>query len=225
MGTYSKETSSTLKAGAKPWVLIIAAIVAVCLAALCCLMVFAGIVLFQIRTNTTVAPLPQIVPQGSTSPGIPSPPSQPTAVETSPALDPKALPLFGSTSLQRGFSPDPISVDAQAGGTLDTSALNLACGFTTAAPSFTFRLSGGASETFLRIFFTAADGTDTTLVVFTPNQEWKCADNSSFGGLFDPVMDFDFAPSGSYAVWAGTQKSGTHAAGKLYIPQSASTAP
>ena len=220
-----KETGSTPKSSSTNRVLIIAGIVVVCLAGLCCLVIVAGILLFQIRTRETIVPLPQSLPQVITVTAAPALPFQPTVAASMPSLDYGAEALSGSTSLQRGFSPDPFSVDAMAGGRIDTSALGLDCGFTTQAPSFTFRYGGGASETFLRIFFTASDGTDTTLVVYTPDGEWKCADNSTYGGLVDPLMDFEFGPSGKYVLWAGTKLSDTYAKGKIYITASQSIAP
>jgi hypothetical protein len=220
-----KETNSTPKARSNNSVLLIAAVVALCLAGICCLLIVAGILLFQIRTNQTVMPLPQILPQVQTGTVVPYLPGGPGVAETPAILDYNADPLFGSTSLQRAFTPDPYFVDVQAGGTVHVTSFNIDCGFTTSAPSFTFRYGGGASETFLRIFFTASDGTDTMLVVYTPKQEWQCADDSSYGGLVDPVVDLEFGPSGKYVIWVGTKLSDTYAAGKLYITGSESIAP
>jgi hypothetical protein len=215
--SMEKESFAAPKASSNKLILVIAAVVALCLASLCCLLLVVAILFLQIRATPTIVPLPQVVPLAPTSTVAPPEPSS--------SLDPTAAPLFGSTSLQRGFTPDPFFVEAQAGGTLDTSTLDLACGFTTPAPSFTFRIGGGASDTFLRIFFTANDSTDTTLGVLTPHQEWKCADDSSYGGLKDPVIDFDMAPSGKYVLWVGTKMSGTRAAGKIYITASQAITP
>ena len=141
-------------------------------------------------------------------------------------LDDEGDALYGLADLQRGFSPDPYIVGVGAGGTFDTSAMNLACGFTTVAPTFAFRLSGGASEGFLRIYFVASDGgMDTKLIVHTPNQEWICINNSSNSSGVGPVLDIEYAPSGSYAVWVGMQESDTYAPGMLYITQSANNTP
>jgi hypothetical protein len=220
-----KESQTTTKAGSKKPILVIVAVAALGLAALCCLLLVAGILVLRTRTNPPIIPLPQVVPHAPTSTIAPTLPVQPVPVEPASNLDPAAAPLFGSIHLQRGFLPDPFLVDLQAGGIVDTSPIGQACGFTTPAPSFTFRIGGGASDTFLRFFFTASDGTDTTLVVLTPHHEWLCADDSSYGSLVDPVIDFDMAPSGSYFIWAGTKVSGTYAAGKLYITSLESIAP
>jgi hypothetical protein len=141
-------------------------------------------------------------------------------------LDYEVDPLYGLADLQRGFSPDPYMVGVGAGGTFDTSAMNLACGFTTVAPTFAFRLSGGASEGFLRIYFVPSDaGIDTKLIVHTPDQEWICKDISSNSSGVGPVLDMEYAPSGSYTIWVGMQESDVYAPGMLYITQSANNTP
>lgn len=141
-------------------------------------------------------------------------------------LDHKGDPLYGLADLQRGFSPDPYIVGVGAGGTFDTSAMNLACGFTTVAPTFAFSLSGGASEGFLRIYFVPSDdGMDTKLIVHTPDQEWICINSSSNSSGAAPVLDIEYAPSGSYAIWVGMPQSDVYAPGMLYITQSASNTP
>lgn len=220
-----KETGSTPKSSSTNRVLIIAGIVVVCLAGLCCLVIVAGFLLFQIRTRETIVPLPQILPPPPSTTVVPALPTLPPAQTTTPSLGLSADPLFGSTRLQRGFLPDPFTVDAAAGGDVDTSDFGLECGFTTLAPTYAFNYGGGASETFLRIFFTAVDGSDTTLVVYTPNQEWQCAVSSSNIWDSNPVMDFEAGPSGKYVIWVGTAVSGADIAGKLSITGSQSVTP
>ncbi len=163
-----------------------------------------------------------------TSPSIPDSTSRPTASanDISGILDYEADPIWGPTNLQRGFSPDPRVIGLGSDGIVDTSATNLACGFTTNAPTFVFNLSGGASEGFLRIYFVSSDtGMAATLIVHTPNQEWICKDNSSNGNGADPVIDIQYAASGKYAVWVGTQQSGASILGMLNITQSAANTP
>ena len=162
----------------------------------------------------TPSPAPTITPMAS--PNIPPSPS---------ILDYQADPLYGSASLQRGFTPDPYIIAVGAGGTVDTSTLNFDCGFTTSSPTFGFSLSGGAEEGFLRIFYATSDNTDTTLVVYTPNQEWICMDTSSFGSGINPVIEIEYAPSGNYAVWVGAKQIDTYGTGRLFITQSVNTTP
>ncbi len=160
---------------------------------------------------------------GNSQQTVPSSPGIPAAASI---LDYEADPLYGLADLQRGFSPDPHIVGVGAGGTSDTSGVNLACGFTTQAPTFAFNLSGGASEGFLRIYFVSSDaGMNATLIVHTPNQEWLCKDNSSNGSGAAPVIDIEYAASGNYAIWVGMQQSDVYAPGMLSITESASNTP
>jgi hypothetical protein len=153
-------------------------------------------------------------------------PTESVRSDISKILDYEADPLYGLADLQRGFSPDPYIVGVGAGGTFDTSAVNLACGFTTNAPTFVFSLSGGASEGFLRIYFVPSDdGMDTRLIIHTPNQEWICKDNSSNSNGTDPVFDIEYAASGKYAIWVGMPQSDTYAPGMLFITESANNTP
>jgi hypothetical protein len=154
-----------------------------------------------------------------------SPTTPPTPLTSSTILDYQADPLYGFADLQRGFDPDPHIVAAGAGGTVDTSSMNLECGFTTSSPTFGFSLTGGAEEGFLRIFYATSDKTDTTLIIHTPNQDWICMDNSSFGNGMDPVIDIEFAPSGDYAVWVGAKQNDTYGTGRLSITQSQNNTP
>jgi hypothetical protein len=151
--------------------------------------------------------------------------TEPTLLDGPAALDYSAEPLFGPADLIRAFSPDPYTVNVQAGGTLDTSGLDLSCGFVTSRPTFRFSLKGGASDTFLRIYFVPGEQMDTTLIIHSPDEKWICVDDPSDSSGMDPVIDFEFAPSGQYAIWVGTVSRDTQVAGGLYITQSAENAP
>jgi len=221
-----KEVNSIPNAKSNKGTWLIIAVVAICILMVCCLLIISGIFLIpKAWNNKTVVPESQTVSPVQTNPVVPPKPTATTSVDTSTTLDYEADPLFGSASLQRGFSPDPHTVAVGAGGTVDTSRLNLDCGFTTSSPTFTFKLSGGASEGFLRIFYATSDGTDTTLVVHTPDQKWICMDNSSYGNGTDPVIDIDYAASGEYAIWVGTHQSDTYGTGSLSITESSNTTP
>jgi hypothetical protein len=167
-----------------------------------------------------------ITPSSASIPNVPSSPTESANSGISRILDYEVDPLYGLANLQRGFSPDPHIVGVGAGGTFDTSAINLACGFTTDAPTFAFNLSGGASEGFLRIYFVPSDdGMDTKLIVHTPNQEWICKDNSSNSSRAGPVLDIEYAASGKYSIWVGMQQSDIYAPGMLFITESANNTP
>jgi hypothetical protein len=205
--------SSTNRPGGWVWAPILACLF-LCWPLICCCCLVLGIagwIAGPPRGNAV--PETQNIPPVVTIPALPG------------GLDPAAEPLFGSVHLQRGFTPDPYPVELVAGGRVDTSALEQDCGFTSSPPAFSFRLSGGASETFLRIFFSAYDNTATTLLVHTPQDEWLCEDGSFLNSGKDPVMDFQFAPSGQYDIWVGTRADASPTTGTLLITQSMDVTP
>jgi hypothetical protein len=213
--SMEKETSSAPKTRSNRKIWLIVTIVVGCLLLACCLAIVVGILLLRpVSRNKTVAPEVQTVSTLSSVPNVPL------------ILDYEIDPVFGSTSLQRGFSPDPYVAGMGAGGTFDSSQNNLACGFTTNAPTFTFNLSGGASEGFLRIYFVPSDtGQKATLILHTPDQSWMCADNPSTNNGTNPSIDIQYATSGKYAVWVGLHQGNVFAPGMLYITEAASNTP
>lgn len=204
-----KSSNPTTVTNSKKKTGIIIALALLCGVLLCCLVLMAGILVYRF-TRSSPTPIPA------------SPTIAPTAASF---FDIQAEPINGSVKLQRGFTPDPFTVDIRAGGTEDTTVLKLDCGFTTSAPMFTFSLSGGASETLLRIYYTASDQTDTTLIVYTPDSDWICMDNNDLNGSADPVIDIDFAPSGQYSIWVGTKQRDSYVTGKLFITGSRENTP
>ena len=183
----------------------------------CCLALGAG-GFFTDTPWSDAPPLPGIedIPPVQTMPAIPLIPTR-TPVPGS-LLDPDAGPLFGSTSLESGFSPDPYSVDVEAGGGVDTTDSSPACGYTSYHPAFVLDWEvGDVPQSFLRIFFTPDDEADTTLLVHTPDGEWLCEEDS--------VLDVPSASPGEYAIWVGTREDGTPAEGSLFITRSEDVTP
>jgi hypothetical protein len=204
----------------------IAAFILFCAAlAMCVVMIAAGALFF--------APLGIMQTAATDMPGVPAVETVPAAtaggeqtpVGTALPLDPDAEPSFGSEILQRGFTPDPFRVEVTGGGSADTAVMEMHCGFTSANPAFSFVLRGGASESFLRIYFISDDDTDSTLIVHAPQGEWMCSDNYTYGAGLDPVIEFEFGPSGEYDIWVGTHESGSQSPGSLYVTQSEQNKP
>ena len=157
---------------------------------------------------------PEDFPPVLTVPAIPDLPSRTPA--PSPILDPQGIPLFGSATLESGFSPDPYRVEVEAGGSVDTAELSPACGYTSYHPAFVLDWDGG-TEPFLRLFFTPADEANTALLVHTPEGEWLCETGT--------VLDLPSAPAGEYAIWVGTPEKGITVPGSLSISGSRDVTP
>ena len=218
-------SSSPRKSNSTRTIVLIVAIVVVCLVVLCCILVIAGVLLFQPATVERIfGPIQPVAPPGNV-PVIASTPTLSSDIYPTGTLIIEGEPLYWSADLQRGFSPDPSAAPVGAGGYFDTSLVNLPCGFTTEFPTAAFHLYGGASEGFLRIYFVSSDSSmDATLILYTPGQEWLCADSSS-SASGAPLIDMEFAASGRYVVWVGITQSEVYAPGMLYITQSRDNTP
>lgn len=198
------------------WILIVP-FVLLCGPLLCCCCLALGAAgIFIDSPHNNVAPLPGLddIPSVQTVPVIPAIPTMtPTPGDSLPLLDPEGIPLFGSATLESGFSPDPYDVEAKAGGSVDTADFSSPCGYTSYHPAFVLNWEGGGREPFLRISFTPDDDTDTTLLVLTPEGKWLCEEGSGT----DPVLDLPSASPGEYAIWVGIQEDAAAAEGSLSI--------
>lgn len=150
----------------------------------------------------------------------------PTTVSTSPnpsgtsssTLNVGGTPNFGSVSLASNFQPDPASVSFSSGGDVDANlSLNLqSCrGFVSANPDYQLNLT--TSSNFLRFYFLASNGGDTTLIVHTPTDQWFCNDDSYTG--LNPTVDIISATPGIYQIWVGTFVPGGGVPGTLHITE------
>jgi hypothetical protein len=124
-------------------------------------------------------------------------------------------PTYGTVSLQAGFTPDPNATSVVSGGPVDASYLGGNCfGYAASPPDLTLQWDGFG---FLRIFFVADGGGDTTLIVNDANGNFYCSDDS-FGTL-DPSVEFGDAGSGRIDIWVGSLNSGDSISGTLYITE------
>jgi hypothetical protein len=190
-------------------------LVLLCCPLVCCCLGAAAF--FTNSPDYNVRPLPGIddFPPVVTVPAIPVIPSKTPAPGS--LLDPESPPLFGSASLESGFSPDPYRAEAEAGGSVDTADFSPACGYTSFHPVFALDWQASDTEPFLRLFFTPDDDIDTTLLVHTPGDEWLCEENAA--------LDLPSASSGEYAIWLGTREKGTLVEGRLSITGSEDVIP
>lgn len=140
-----------------------------------------------------------------------------------PSLNPNLGPVYGSASLQAGFSPDPYTVRITAGGPVDVRSSPLyssgCVGWATEAPNYQVNYSGSSSR--LRFFFIASDRGDSTMNVLAPNGTWYCNDDSGFpdrnNNYYNPLVDIANPPAGTYLIWVGSYSSNNDHPGTLYI--------
>jgi hypothetical protein len=121
---------------------------------------------------------------------------------------------YGEISLSAGFTPDPYTVNIQAGGSVDGSRLPGSCtGYISEAPDFEVTYSAGS----LPLVFRTVSGADTTLIINGPDGQWYCDDDSFGDG--DAQVRFNRPQSGTYDIWVGKFGSGGTAAARLLITE------
>ncbi|GJM13376.1 MAG: hypothetical protein DHS20C12_17790 [Pseudohongiella sp.] len=110
-------------------------------------------------------------------------------------------PLFGSVSLQAGFSSTPFTVEVSPGGEDVVSGVGNDCyGYIrNAQPDFV--LSYQAGESPLGVF--ALSDLDITMAINDPAGNWHCNDDSSFLSGTNSGIQFDNPQSGDYQIWVG----------------------
>lgn len=159
----------------------------------------------QPQIEVTPFPTPEQRPQGTVQ-----------------GLDYNLTPNYGGTSLQAGFTPDPVIVEIISGGDLDVSAFGYGAecrGFATRQPDYSVRWSGASSG--LRFFFLSPG--DTVLIINAPNGAWFCNDDS-FNTL-NPTLDFLNPAQGRYDIWVASYNAGENIRGSLYITERGSVTP
>ena len=110
-----------------------------------------------------------------------------------------------------GFSPDPTTTSALAGGTMEASSLaqldaqgNYCAGRIPPSPQHLLRV--GAAMPMLRILVNGSE--DTTLVVRGPDGAFHCNDDSGDPNHgTNPVVEIAGAPAGDYAIYVGAFSS------------------
>lgn len=120
-------------------------------------------------------------------------------------IDLDAAPTNGAVTLSPGFMPDPAQYNANAGGSVNSDAVQgipIACGgWIQANADMTLTMTRGTS--YLHIGYSDAGGMDTTILVRAPNGAWLCNDDEPGNGN-DPGVEIQGASAGTYQIWVGT---------------------
>lgn len=136
----------------------------------------------------------------------------------------EAQPLYTTLELATDFDNDPRGVELEAGGERTIEGMGADCsGFINwDAPDVDINYAGGkepgepAGSEKLHIYVKADK--DTTLLVYTPDRKWVCADDISEANL-NPLITFDKPQAGNYNVWVGTYESGATQKATLYVSE------
>lgn len=113
--------------------------------------------------------------------------------------DVQATPNYGDIELTSGFSPDPYTHSATAGGSYDTSEMGYG-GFVSVAPDFDLYYTPGTYSLTIK----AESSEDTILLINTPDGEWLY--NDDYEGL-NPGITIDTPEDGLYNIWIGSYGS------------------
>ncbi len=111
-------------------------------------------------------------------------------------------PTFGEVTLATGGAA--VTVELQAGGTIDAAAANLGegcLGMIADAPDYRVQFTAGTLPLVISVVATA----DTTLLVNGPDGNWTCNDDTN---ELNPEITFDAPLSGQYDIWVGTYIAG-----------------
>lgn len=130
-------------------------------------------------------------------------------------LDYSQEPSYGAVALAAGFTPDPYAEAIVSGGEVATDYLGQDCaGFAAVAPDFRLHWAGTSAQ--LRMFFTAEDGGDTTLLVNAPDESWYCNDDTDGR---DPMVTLNNPVAGQYDIWVGSYNAGAYVSGSLFVSE------
>ena len=131
-----------------------------------------------------------------------------------PQPDLAADPLYGTVNLTAGFSPDPHTVQVEAGGPNEAGQLGPNCWGYINNERPDVRLNFQAGSLPMNIYVTSQ--ADTTLAVNLPNGQWLCNDDAN--GL-NPWVQASPAMSGQYDIWVGTYAPGPNPPAQVHISE------
>lgn len=112
-----------------------------------------------------------------------------------------ADPVYGSSSLQAGFTPDPHMVTLQAGGSAGVPLQGCEGFINIDAPDHNLYYTPGQNYP---LSFYAQSDADVTLLINTPDGNWYCESNT--GNMQNSLIYFMSPQAGLYNIWVGTRQ-------------------
>lgn len=110
--------------------------------------------------------------------------------------------MYGTDTLNGGFTPDPFVIAVVAGGYDDPAGVADGCNGYISGDQPDYRLNYQPSTYTLGIFVDSE--VDTTLIVNAPDGSWHCNDDSSSLDSSNPGISFSDPLDGNYDIWVGT---------------------
>lgn len=124
------------------------------------------------------------------------------AANTASAQNLDSEPLFGSVSLEAGFSSTPYTIEVSPGGEDDTQSLGSACNGYIRFAQPDFELNYVAGDNPLGVF--ALSDLDITMAINDPAGNWHCNDDSAYLSGTNSGIQFNAPLSGGYQIWVGS---------------------
>ncbi len=128
-------------------------------------------------------------------------------------------PTYGEVVLEAGFTPDPHLIGLHSGGGIDAAAApNLGgrncAGYIAEAPDYRVQYTTSGDDP---LIISARSAADTTIVVHTPDSQWRCNDDGGLG--LNPSLILTRPQSGQYDIWVGTYGAAALAPAELAISE------
>lgn len=148
--------------------------------------------------------------------------AHPQAQSGGPNWEP--APLYTTIDVNVDFDNDPRSVTIEAGGDKSAEGVGPNCGgfINWEKPDVDVNYESNKDPGTLagneKLSFYVKSDVDTTMVVFTPDRKWVCADDISEANL-NPVVTFDRPMAGNYNIWVGTYDQGDTKNATLYVSE------
>jgi len=125
--------------------------------------------------------------------------------------------VFGSTTLNAGFLPDPYVRNLTAGGRVDLSrCIDGAFGWVVTRPDFRLFYNGSSPTGRLTFALVSRSSVDPVLLVNAPDGSWHF--NDDYRG-FDSALVFTNPMSGQYDVWTGSYNRSSNNPAQLIITE------
>lgn len=112
----------------------------------------------------------------------------------------RATPVYGTLTLEGGFTPDPAVREVRAGGTSRSGVEDCPGYLNASAPDLDVSYSGSGN---LALTFSAASSSDVAVLVHTPDGRWFCDDDGAEAPL-NAKLTIQRPGAGTYSVWVLT---------------------
>lgn len=132
------------------------------------------------------------------------------------AQDVSLVPTYAKVELSAGFTPDPQYFSVTSGGGVSvSSAISSECrGFVAQAPDVRLHYTAGS----LPLIISTRSSGDTTLLVYAPDGNWYCDDDSGEAGL-NAMIRLNSPLSGRYHIWVGSYSSSNYLNSEVSISE------